>query len=70
MERNLHRRIEQLFPLESPEHIRYIREDVLETYLRDNQLAYEMQADGSYERKQPGEGEKPVNVQDRLMHMR
>jgi polyphosphate kinase len=70
MERNLHRRIELLFPLESPEHIRYIREDVLETYLRDNQLAYQMQADGSYERKQPGEGEKPVNVQDWLMHMR
>jgi len=70
MERNLNRRIELIFPLENPEHIRYIREDVLETYLRDNQLAYKLQADGSYERKQPGEGEQPVNVQEWLMHMR
>jgi polyphosphate kinase len=70
MERNLKRRIELLFPLENPEHIRYIREDVLETYLGDNQLAYKMQADGSYERKRPGEAEGPVNVQERLMQMR
>jgi len=70
MERNLERRIELLFPLENPEHIRYIREDVLETYLRDNQLAYKLQAGGSYERKQPAEGEQSVNVQDWLMNLR
>lgn len=70
MERNLNRRIELLFPLENPEHIRYIREDVLETYLRDNQLAYRLQPDGTYERKQPAEGESPVSVQEWLMHMR
>jgi len=70
MERNLNRRIELLFPLENPEHIRYVREDVLETYLRDNLLAYKMQSNGKYEQKQPEEGEQPVNVQDRLMHMR
>jgi polyphosphate kinase len=70
MERNLNWRIELLFPLESPEHIRYICEEVLDTYLRDNQLAYRMQANGAYEHKQPGEGEQPINVQDRLMHMR
>jgi polyphosphate kinase len=70
MERNLNRRIELLFPLEKPEHVRYVREDVLETYLRDNQLAYEMQSNGKYEQKKPEEGDQPVNVQDRLMHMR
>jgi len=70
MERNLNRRIELLFPLENPEHVRYMREDVLETYLRDNQLAYRMQPDGSYERKRPGEGEERVNVQEWLMKMR
>ncbi|HEX9385113.1 MAG TPA: polyphosphate kinase 1 [Anaerolineales bacterium] len=70
MERNLNRRIELLFPLENPEHIRYIREDVLETYLRDHQLSYKLQAEGGYERKEPGEGEQPVNVQEWLMHMR
>ncbi len=70
MERNLNRRIELLFPLENPEHIRYIREDVLETYLRDNQLAYKMQSNGTYEKKEPEEGEQPVNVQEWLMHLR
>jgi polyphosphate kinase len=70
MERNLNRRIELLFPLENPEHIWYIRADVLETYLRDNQLAYKMLSNGNYEQKKPDEGEQPVNVQDRLMHMR
>jgi polyphosphate kinase len=67
MERNLNRRIELLFPLENPEHIRYLREDVLETYLRDNQLAYRMLPDGTYKRKYPAEGDEPVNVQERLM---
>ena len=70
MERNLNRRIELLFPLENPEHIRYIREEVLETYLRDNQLAYQMRAGGTYQRKQPGEGDEPVNVQEWLMDLR
>jgi polyphosphate kinase len=70
MERNLNRRIELLFPLEVPEHIRYIREDVLETYLRDNQLAYRMRADGTYERKHPGAGDQPVDVQEWLMDLR
>jgi len=70
MERNLNRRIELLFPLENPEHVRYVREDVLETYLRDNELAYKMQSNGTYEQKKPDAGEQPVNVQEWLMHMR
>ena len=70
MECNLNRRIELLFPLENPEHIRYVREDVLETYLRDNLLAYKMQSNGKYEQKKPDGEEQPVSVQDRLMHMR
>ena len=70
MERNLNRRAELLFTLENPEHVRHIREDVLEIYLKDNQLAYRMQPDGSYVRKRPGPGEGPVNVQSWLMHAR
>jgi polyphosphate kinase len=70
MERNLKRRVELLFPLENPEHIRRICEDVLDVYLRDNQLAYALRADGKYERKVPGNGERPVNVQNWLMHAR
>ena len=70
MERNLNRRIELLFPLEQPDHIRYIREEVLGAYLRDNQLAYRMQASGMYEHRKPKGGEQEVSVQDWLMHMR
>jgi polyphosphate kinase len=70
MERNLNRRVEILFPLENSEHIRHIRKNVLDIYLRDNQLAYVMQTDGSYKRKKPRIGETPVNVQNWLMHNR
>ncbi len=70
MERNLNRRVEVLFPLENPEHIKHIRENVLNIYLRDNQLAYVMQTDGSYRLKRPLLGEPIVNVQNWLMRMR
>jgi polyphosphate kinase len=70
MERNLNRRVELLFPIESPEHIRHICEGILDVYLRDNQLAYAMKPDGKYERKSPGKGERPINVQSWLMHLR
>jgi polyphosphate kinase len=70
MERNLDRRVELLFPLENPEHIHQIRRDVLDAYLRDNQLAYTMQSDGSYRRKRPGIGEPRLDVQNWLMRAR
>ncbi|MGE5377568.1 MAG: polyphosphate kinase 1 [Bacteroidota bacterium] len=70
MERNLDRRVELLFPLENPGHVRHICEEILDVYLRDNQLAYAMQPDGKYVRKTPGPGERPVNVQSWLMHAR
>jgi polyphosphate kinase len=70
MERNLDRRIEILFPLENPEHIRYIRRNVLDTYLRDNQLSYLLQTDGNYKRKKTLLGEPHINVQDWLMRAR
>jgi polyphosphate kinase len=70
MERNLNRRVELLFPLENPEHIRHLCESVLDIYLRDNQLAYQLQPNGKYERKTPHGGERPINVQNWLMHAR
>ena len=70
MERNLNRRVELLFPIENPEHVRHICEEILDVYLRDNQLAYKLQPNGKYERKAPGKGERPINVQNWLMHAR
>jgi polyphosphate kinase len=70
MERNLDHRVELLFPLENPEHIRHIRKNVLDIYLRDNQLAYVMQSDATYKRKGPLFAEPAVNVQNWLMRAR
>lgn len=70
MERNLNRRVELLFPVENPEHIRHICEEILDIYLRDNQLAYRLQSNGRYERRKPDKGERPINVQNWLMHAR
>lgn len=70
MERNLERRGEILFPLEDPELIRHMLEDVLDLYLRDNQLAYAMLPDGRYARKNPSKEEQAVNVLKELMRAR
>jgi polyphosphate kinase len=66
MDRNLHRRIETLFPIKDAKLLRHLRDDVLELYLRDNVQARELQADGTYVRVS-SEGALPVNAQLTLM---
>ncbi len=63
MPRNLDRRVEVLFPLESAKQLRYIRDEVLDKYLADNVKARRMKADGSYERVKRGAKEPEVNSQ-------
>lgn len=63
MPRNLNERVEVLFPIEEPQMIRYIRDDVLATYFRDNVKARLMLSDGTYKRVVP-EGQPEVNVQE------
>jgi polyphosphate kinase len=70
MERNLDHRVEVVFPLEDPEYVRTIRDHILDLYLRDNQLAYEMQPDGTYRRKLVRLTDAPVDVQYELMRTR
>jgi polyphosphate kinase len=53
MTRNLDRRVEVLFPVEDETLIRYLRDDVLVTYLADTVKARCLRADGTYERRQP-----------------
>jgi len=67
MPRNLDHRVEVVFPIERKEHIRYIRDRVLNAYLRDNSSARFMQSDGTYERVKPSEKEKVIDVQSWLM---
>jgi polyphosphate kinase len=70
MPRNLDRRVEVLFPVADPALLRQLRDEVLETYLRDNVLARRMSADGTYRRLVPVPGETPIDSQSRLMAAR
>jgi polyphosphate kinase len=70
MHRNLARRVEVLFPVSDPALVRHLREDVLETYLRDNVRARRMRADGTYERLAPAPGEPAVDAQAELVARR
>jgi len=68
MDRNLNRRVEVVFPVESPEHIHHLRENVLDAYLRDNSRARVMQSDGTYSRIAPKDEDHKVDVQEWLMY--
>ena len=68
MDRNLNRRVEVVFPIESPEHIHHLRENVLAAYLHDNTRARAMYADGTYSRIAPKDDDKKVDVQEWLMN--
>ncbi len=67
MPRNLNHRVEVIFPVEDPRHLRYLRDNVLETYFNDNTRTRIMQPDGTYKRTHPKENAEAVNVQESLM---
>jgi polyphosphate kinase len=46
--RNLKRRVEALFPVESPRPLVRLRDEVLKTYIADETSARRMRSDGSY----------------------
>lgn len=63
MSRNLKHRIEVVAPVFDPDLKNFLKNDVLDAYLRDNVKAREMQSDGSYVRVRPGNGERRFNGQ-------
>ena len=67
MTRNINNRVEIIFPIEDEKHIRYLRDQVLDTCLKDNTSARWMQPDGTYRRHHPNGDESRVNVQEWLM---
>lgn len=67
MQRNLDHRVEVVFPVERPEHVKYLRDHVLAAYQRDNVRARLMQPDGTYIRVKPKEKEEKLDIQDWLM---
>ncbi len=70
MPRNLHRRVETLFPIEDKRLKKYIREDILDTYLLDEAKVRTMQTDGSYARNPHRDQPKAINAQARFLKSR
>jgi polyphosphate kinase len=66
LERNLLRRVETAFPLLDPALARRVFDEALENYLADNVSAWELRADGSYDRLQPA-GTAPHSAQAALL---
>ena len=53
MGRNLHRRVEVAFPVRDPVLRERVISEAIDVHLRDNVAAWEMRADGRYERRRP-----------------
>lgn len=63
MERNFDRRVEVITPIEAPELIEHLRDNVLEKYLEDTVNARELRPDGSWVMVSQENGSKPFDVQ-------
>jgi polyphosphate kinase len=70
MPRNIDHRVEVLFPIENPDLVQHLYDDVLAVYLADNVKARRLMPDGSYERIKPKGDQPPVNSQAWLISHR
>ncbi|MPZ89760.1 MAG: polyphosphate kinase 1, partial [Nitriliruptorales bacterium] len=66
MPRNLDRRVETMAPVRDPRLREQLRE-VLDTEFADNVQAWTLAADGGWTRRSPGDGEEPLDSQERFM---
>ncbi|MFC4764972.1 polyphosphate kinase 1 [Dyella koreensis] len=66
MERNLDRRVETGFPIESKKLQQRLKKE-LELYLSDNSSSWQLQPDGQYVRQHPAPGQGTRNVQSQLL---
>ena len=66
MPRNFDRRVEVMFPVEAEELRRRIVEEIIPTYLSDNQHTRVLQPDGTYARAKPGDN-APHRAQAELL---
>jgi polyphosphate kinase len=70
MPRNHDRRVEVLFPLQSPGIRRSVLSTILPIQLNDNIKLRYLNTDGTYDRAHPAPGEEPVNAQAWLVEHR
>jgi len=64
MPRNLNRRVEVIFPVQDAGIRARIRDEILPTYLADNQKTRVLGADGAWTQVVPTDGEEPLNAQE------
>jgi polyphosphate kinase len=69
MDRNLSRRVEVVFPIETPELKQRLIREVLAVSLADNCKARELLSDGRYRRLTPGPGQPSVRSQERFLEL-
>jgi polyphosphate kinase len=67
MQRNLDRRVEILAPIEDPRLKKHLKEDILDKCLSDNVKSRRLLINGTYQRIQPGEDEKRLDVQSHFI---
>ena len=60
-------RVEVVFPIENVDQVRQIRQEMLETYLKDNMRARSMHQDGTYTRLKAKNEDHAVDVQEFFM---
>ena len=68
MQRNLDRRIEAVVPVDDPNIFQQLKQ-ILDIMLADNRQAWELQTDGHYVQRQPGEDEEVRSTHELLMNM-
>ena len=68
MKRNLEDRVEVITPVEAPDLQRELQQ-ILDVQLNDRRSAWDMQADGSYVQRMPGENDDPRGSQQILIEL-
>jgi len=67
MPRNFRRRVETIFPILDPSHVRRVREEMLQTMLDDNQKTWELTAEGKYVQKRGSPEQELIRSQSVFM---